>query len=414
MRQGLWFDDGCWNPSARWWGSSHRAAAAGLLLVIAVACGDDGGDDEVDAPQSAPIPPTVEMPAACSGPEIALEDHATCLAYATCARLLRCEYRYDSLRDCLDHTPVNPRSNFEAAVARGTMTYDGEVAAACVRQQAEGECTTSAFPTTCSRAFVGMLADGDPCYLARECGAQGECVGCEEGECCQGTCSIPGEVGEPCDEFGGCAPGLDCNDDSETCEPGRAPCVTDADCADNQACDGAGSCLDVVAEGEECFIYPAAREVGPTPDWRDSSNCAPGLSCVDSVCVRTDYLGAPCDGFDHCWAGLQCRFDAASQHGTCQPKSVIGEPCSDDILCLGSSRCDESTGRCVALSGPDGECKYDWDCAGTLRCWYDEKRCHPPKPQGASCRRGTEECDVGLRCGPDSTCISTECPLQPS
>ncbi len=412
MRQDLRFDEGCWKRRARWWGSSHRRAGAALLLVIAVACGDHG-DDEANAPQSAPIPPTVEMPAACSGPEIALEDFSTCAAYANCARELRCEFRFDSLQDCLDHHPVTPRSNFTAAIARGTMTYDAQVAAACVRWQVDGECTTTSFPASCLQVFVGTLADDDPCYLDRECGRGGECVGCEPEECCQGTCFIPGETGEPCNEYGACAPGLVCDDAGQTCVAGPEPCRSDADCAAEQSCEGSGTCLDVVAAGETCFNYPPARQLTARPDYRDSSNCAPGLSCVDSVCIRTDYVGAPCNDYDHCWGGLQCRYDAAigRDTDTCQPRSTIGEPCGEDIVCLGSSRCDDSTRRCVELSGRDGFCDYDWDCAGTLRCSYDEKRCRPPKPLGASCRHGADECDVGLRCGLDSTCVSSECPL---
>jgi hypothetical protein len=408
-------------------GRFARPALTAVLITIGASCGDGGPPDDIRDLPEMPVPPAVEMPAMCDGPSIRLEDLFTCATYARCARVMRCEYAFDTVKECLAHHWLGDltagEENLLAAVDRGTTSYDGEAAAACIDWVAGGACSRSMTSLACELTFAGTLADGDSCYLDRECGTGGYCVGCAPDECCKGTCSIPGEAGEPCpDERWGCAPGLLC--DAGTCIEAPATCFADADCAEGLHCAETGLCVDGVGEGGRCTLDPdeddedeedggddGEEDPGSWRDAADQSECAPGLYCVDSRCQKTNFVGAPCERYEHCTGGLYCDYGTSGEPGSCQPRAAIGEACRSDLPCLASAICDVETSTCVALSGPGEFCVFDTDCAGTLHCWLEKNRCSAPKSVGTHCL-SSAECAIDLVCGPLSTCVSGECPAE--
>jgi hypothetical protein len=373
------------------------------------ACETEGEPDPA-LPEDEPwTTPQVQMPAACLGDEVALEDFFDCLIRTQCDIALRCRYDFDSEEECLERKRFVHRWEPRARpLERGSLVYDPAVGATCIRGMIAQECTGPR-EHDCIDAFTTTLSEGDPCFSSIECGWGGTCIGCDEGECCEGTCAMAGGPGEACDETARCALGLRCEPESRRCVVPVPECASDDDCRDQHRCQ-AERCIEAVAEGGACYDYGHAGPGAPPPDSQDNSNCAPGLSCVDRVCRRTDHVGAPCREYEHCWGGLQCVRAPGSLTETCQPRAAVGERCGDDSICLGSTRCDSLTGRCVPRSGPGEPCDGDWDCSGELRCWRQEGTCNPPKPEGAPCTSGTGECEAGLYCWPgDDVCLPIEC-----
>lgn len=405
-----------WERRHRWWDRARSGAIAIAMLAgsaVLGACGADGepgGEPDPGLPEDEPwTTPRVEMPASCLGDEVALEDFFDCRIRARCDVALRCLYDFDSEEECLERKRFEYRWEPQARpLERGTLVYDPAGGAACIRAMLTGECT-GPHHWACIDAFTTTLSEGDPCFSSTECGWSGECIGCDAGECCQGICAMDGGPGEVCDETARCALGLRCDPDSRRCFVPEPECAHDDDCPEQHRCQEE-RCVEAVAEGGACFDYGHTGPGAPPPDYQDNSNCAPGLSCVEQVCRRTDHVGAPCSQYEHCWGGLQCAEEPGSLTGTCQPRAAVGERCGDDIPCLGSTRCDSLTGRCVPRSGPGEPCDGDWDCSGELRCWWVEGTCNPPKPEGAPCTAGTGECEAGLDCrSGDDVCLPREC-----
>ncbi len=168
--------------------------------------------------------------------------------------------------------------------------------------------------------------------------------------------SVPTE-GQPCDEDGGCAPGLFCNGeispDSCTppfCQPRKAL---------GESCSSRSEC-----QGQEVFTPGLC---GP-PE-------ADGLFFDDSVCLtRSSRAGAG--------EGETCGDVVENNH-------VVDTTCAPELDCLRVEDVDSNrfwnTGTCVPRAGLDASCE-DIECAADLLC------------MGGVCRSFTVQNNVGDPC----------------
>src|SRR6185503_7869995 len=130
------------------------------------------------------------------------------------------------------------------------------------------QCTAHVKQATC--AFTNPLGS-DPC--ANPPGSLPDGASCfDNSQCATGFCNrvtVPGATVPPncgtC-RAGGCLPGCKAN---EVCFASSA----------------GGRCVEMQPEGTAC-----------TP----ASLCAPGLSCLDSVCAKSRGEGEPCTAFANC------------------------------------------------------------------------------------------------------------------
>jgi hypothetical protein len=136
------------------------------------------------------------------------------------------------------------------AVDRGTLIYDGELAADCFAafeaascEEVDGFNSGGAAVPECEDIFEGQLADGETCVTDLEC-VSGTCDGDSlNGD--PGVCATPPGEGEPCETFD-CADGFYCDDSGGegVCAPAQADgagCSFDDDCQSDN-CDQ-GTCM---------------------------------------------------------------------------------------------------------------------------------------------------------------------------
>lgn len=176
--------------------------------------------------------------------------------------------------------------------------------------------------------------------------------------------------------------GVDCSFDartSRTCAnlvlgsvPAREPCQSMAtllqrqfdECESGTYCDWHGpgceaSCRAYAGEGVSC-----AGNYNTTV-------CLPGLSCDNELaeCQVPSAEGEACTGTYDCQSALYCDAEAGTE-GTCRPAKT------------------------------EGSCRGARECAPNSRCV--EGSCVPPKPVGAPCTVGLNEC--AGQCSDEGTC----------
>lgn len=136
------------------------------------------------------------------------------------------------------------------------------------------------------------------------------------------ACGGGATIGEPCDDGGDCAEGLQCL--RSVCTP---LCANHTDCGDGFLCELSGTCSEVQSEiGDAC-----GREL----------DCGPGQAC------SLDDSDQDADGF----LAASCQSN--------QPGAVTGATCTDDGDCR-NGLC--ALGRCSEL------CVIDTDCPLELSC----------------------------------------------
>ena len=117
---------------------------------------------------------------------------------AVCAVWTRCGY-YASLADCLAAMPLSQqitRLQRLANIARGTVSYDGSLAAACINDIAASSCDRVELALAwkgerlCEPFEHGLVRDGGACNHDEECASNGCSLdsGCS-GACCPGRCT---------------------------------------------------------------------------------------------------------------------------------------------------------------------------------------------------------------------------------
>jgi hypothetical protein len=225
------------------------------------------------------------------------------------------------------------------------------------------------------------------------------------------SCEVPnGGIGMSCVVDTECVePGLICNSFSKTCLPrshaDELVCLLDRDCIDGLTCvpvDEAGTCRLVIETGSgPCLTH---------------DDCALDALCdvERSVCVGLgeQRAGEPCATDRMCRNGLVC--DAAAS--TCMEPGAggIGTTCATSVVCARGLTCSRAPndvgGSCLAEHGTS--CTDDPECdpnAG-LVCRPDHDRQWACQDKGAvldSCAEN-EDCESGLRCGPNGLCQQLE------
>ncbi len=257
------------------------------------------------------------------------------------------------------------------------FSYDPELAAACLSAPwtacaaySSGEGVIP--PPACSSVFacedsfqcadgvcvvdagsclpVPPLRPGSLCTYDAGCGSDGGLT-CD-GVYCRGNASL----GTSCADLPifGCAPGLFCNQLSQTCESQLAPggaCSSGSylgpdifpDCQSGLICRGQalltdggtrlGSCQPPSRLGESCV------ELSPD-EVQHISGCVVGDVCSCTVCVPPPSSGPCADGLIPCLPGASaCDFSDA---GVCQPLESF-KSCMNDQQCATGSYCDDFT-----------------------------------------------------------------------
>lgn len=230
----------------------------------------------------------------------------------------------------------------------------------------------------CGVFALVMLVPGCP-PVVPPCTADADCDdsnGCTTDACDvdAGTCSNEAA----CDEDH-CVTVSNAEDTVTVC----VECLNDAECDDDDACNGAetcvtGTCTDgtacVVDDGNECTTDACDPATGCS-----NTNVADGTACADD--------GNDCTG-DVCTAGA-CTHDNAAD----------GLACDDTDACTGGDVCAE--GACVGTA-IDGCCETDADCAAGDVC--TDNVCETPTP---ACTLNTD-CDDENPCT-DDTCTDGAC-----
>jgi hypothetical protein len=220
--------------------------------------------------------------------------------------------------------------------------------------------------------------DGDACTMNDAC-SQGACAGapldadsdtyisdaCGGDDCDDSDGAVHPNAAEVCDD----TVDNDCDGFTDAADPGCAACVTDADCDDSNACNGAETC--------------------------QANACAPGtaLDCDDSNICTTDSCDPVqgCQNIENdlpCDDGLYCNGAETCGGGQCNAGS---DPCPGQI-------CDEQNRDCLA-------CATDADCDDDNVCTDDV--CDPA--QGCRHSFNTAPCDDGDDCTIDDICSNAAC-----
>jgi len=341
---------------------SYAFAALALTLVGATAC--------ERSPFTPPLPSTP------------YEEYRAAYEQAVCEWQVRCTFAA-SIESCRDSSLSDRDGHYlDAAVAAGTIKYDGVSAYDCLEELAEVTCdrdeSLSEQAPSCGLVLEGLVPPDSACMIGDECALDGVCgvaPGCEE-SCCPGNCrvvNITAELGESCvNNNVRCAAGSYCAREPDTgvrtvCAARRpldAGCSDDFNaCQEDLSCDGL-TCRARALAGESC----------------SAAACASGLTCAylndaSQICVAPAELGAPCEPEAYSGACLhlaaRCNYDTR----VCELLGDVGESCTNG--CRPYTFCDYQSDTCRAYASLSEPCgwfpigQYDgiWiQCGGDLQC----------------------------------------------
>lgn len=284
--------------------------------------------------------------------------------------------RFGDIEGCLESREVTYARHFdiEGSVDAGTIVYNGDTAADCLREMQERLCDGTwgravGGIESCRNVLQPTLAEGQRCASSFEC-VDSFCdtrLTCGERVC---------TAFSPCGTER-CLSGEYCDQAQMRCEsrkPEGAACNF-GQCDSFYACDAVegGTCVPwgTLGQGAGCVI---------------EQSCGVGLMCHpdDRICVPVTFGGTGADcgvrGGEHCEPGLSCRVPNGSDTGQC------GEP-----LAQGAS------------------CRSTAGCADGLICdvWADDT-CEPERPAGAVCQSGAQcasgSCPGGMGSSADGVC----------
>jgi hypothetical protein len=258
----------------------------------------------------------------------------------------------------------------------GRVSFDAASASACAAALGSSTCdqlATATLPAACESVLTGSVDAGGACYIDEDC-ANGWCNA--SASACPGTCQAFVQTGGSCAVAGDtrplCAPGLDCNVATDTCQAlsaANGPCP----CQDGLWCDTAGgspgtcrapqtsgACddanFDQCALGYACIGTPATCQslVGLGGDCAASPEelCGLGYVCDagTNTCVSWPKVGDACSDARPLCIGGYCDLLGTQ---TCLAYKQVGEACTfpiDLLACEPGSSCDQATSRCVALA----------------------------------------------------------------
>jgi hypothetical protein len=346
----------------------HRAplryalAALALSLVSAAAC-----------ERSPFVPPLASTP---------YDEYRAAYEKAVCEWQVRCTFAA-SVESCGEASLSDREGHYlDAAVAAGTIKYDGVSALACLEELAGVSCdrdeSLSDQAPSCELVFEGLVPPDEPCMIGDECVLNGVCgvaPGCEE-SCCPGRCrvvDVTAELGESCTNNNvTCAAGTYCAQDPESGQrtvcaaqrPLSAACSDDFNaCEDDLFCDGL-ACQPRRLAGESCA----------------DAACARGLTCAyiddfTQTCIAPAELGEPCEPNAYQGACIHLAARCRDDSRVCELLGDVGQPCQGG--CRAYTFCDYQSDTCRAYAGLNEPCGWfpfgDYDglwieCAGDLEC----------------------------------------------
>jgi hypothetical protein len=182
------------------------------------------------------------------------------------------------------------------------------------------------------------------------------------------------------------------------------PCMFDEQCQSEQC---------VLKNGVGCGICRAG--VGAGQLCSEGVPCAEGLVCrntssssAENRCTQVAAIGEPCSD------DTLCIHESPCSEGVCPPPALgkEGAPCGPQLLswqCYPGYDCDQDAGTCKALDVPAGigeacvEYSYGPWCKGGAVC--RDSVCVPSLPWGSPCK------DLSANCLYPARCISGLCQL---
>lgn len=280
---------------------------------------------------------------------------------AECARFVRCGL-FASEDSCMAYFRLRDNRSRDAAVAAGSVGFNGVAAEKCFRALAEASCDATTISArdadpSCAQIFTGKYAAGTSCELDVQC-ASGVCdqPACARDVCCEGVCSdarSPRGPGETCADDQDCQHGTFCGRDFSCHVLGAsgAACDADNECDYDLACIGPGvdpgTCRPVPKLGEAC-PYLRCAEIG-------------ALCSASQICVPSGF-GAACASDADCSFYSLCDLNSH----TCGSVPLLGQPCVS--RCADTAWCDRSGPQhvCAAPLETMAACTTDQACESRL------------------------------------------------
>lgn len=326
-----------------------------VFLTLLAACGQPAphANPAVDAAGAADAATTV----------LTVAQFATAYMTALCQGVCMGPPMSSTAR-CLAYVGDVVDDSLQASIAAGRIKFDAAAAQRCI--DGIHTCDATDAPADCNKAFIPLVAAGQPCTSARECKDLG---GCELDDKGCARCAAVLQVGD-------------------VCEPNGPPCK-------DSACQETGAT-------HHCQVVAPTAGVPGLPCV--SGSCAKPYTCdpATDLCQTAFSLGHACklttsDEAPPCAAGLVCtpEANATSPVGTCEAPGSLGQPCftilhaacSAGLWCRDPLPASGLYGLCIAASKPGEACESDTDCQPGLRCLYAAagKRCFAPVAIGAAC-----------------------------
>lgn len=288
---------------------------------------------------------------------------------------------------------------WDAAIARGTVTYDGAATRSCLDESRVAGCNVfnEAPPESCREILVGTIEAGEACSFSEECAGDAYCDGaaCPE---TAGTCTARKASGTDCDGTDECVTGLVC--EGGTCKTSSSRSGGPCDGPEGIACPLGELCVG----GDE-------ETVGTCTALSELQTAALDESCDPQVST-------------FCVSGLSCAVVGAGAGGAefqCKAAVGAGEACNVGFpsMCPEGQYCDANPfmgmfdGTCAPLPTDGQDCagSLEGECGSGLVCVRGElgDTCTRPRPNGDAC-----DVDQGCYSGrcESGVCAAPElCPL---
>ena len=300
-----------------------------FVCLFVAACGGSSGGNGDDTP----------------GDSLTPEELTDALETAECEAGVRCEeYEDRATCDAANILLDQEQQTLLAAIADGTVDYDGEAAKRCAEAIAMGDCSFDGFhgDDPCDDMFKGTVPPGGACFIDQQC-----------------------------------ANGGTCNQDDPSCDTDLACCV--------------GKCAGSVSES------PLA---GPCDDGLHV--CSDGAYCKAGACAAVVASeGGACEELDACANPMYCNIDFTSGAGQCKTPSASGAACvRSDLRPCSDSRdfCDPNTLKCVRSAAPGASCANGVQCVDYAKCISNQ--CVADRKLGETCTTGATapNCAGTLEC----------------